>query len=165
MKKLYKITLSGLLGGHSGYDINKNRGNSCIILANFLKEIDDVQIQNFIGGTKFNVIPSSAEATFYSKESIENINTKLKEFVEKQKIEHKDLKIKLEVSQKEEKEILSNKDSVDFINFISDFNHGIFAQNERKEVTTSINLGVVNLKEQNIKIGMRSSKKKKKKNV
>jgi len=30
---VYKVSLKGLFGGHSGFDINKERGNSSIVLA------------------------------------------------------------------------------------------------------------------------------------
>lgn len=42
---------------------------------------------------------------------------------------------------------------------ICSFPHGVLNKNERGEVTTSINLGVVNVKENEIKVGMRSSRK------
>ncbi len=49
-------------------------------------------------------------------------------------------------------QILDHKESLKFIDSIIKFKHGVFNTNNRNEVTTSINLGVVNLeKEQTIK--------------
>lgn len=158
-KKFYKISLSGLQGGHSGFDINKNRGNSSIILAEFLKEIEKIQLQSFIGGTKFNVIPSNAEAIFTSEEKIEDIQKKLDKFVQNNRKKYTNLNLELNIIKSEDNMLLDMKESQDFINLVLGFKHGIFYINKRNEVTTSVNLGVVNLKEQIIKIGMRSSKK------
>lgn len=65
-KKAYEINISGFSGGHSGFDINKNLGNSNIELSKILLEVDDIEIIDFSGGTKFNVIPSQAKAKFYT---------------------------------------------------------------------------------------------------
>lgn len=161
-KNFYKINLSGLQGGHSGFDINKNRGNSSILLAEVLKEIEKIQLQSFIGGTKFNVIPSSAEAIFSSEEKIENIQKKLDKFVQNKRKEYTNLNLELNITKQEDSRVLDTKESRYFINSVLDFKYGIFYINDRNEVTTSINLGVVNLKEQTIKIGMRSSRKEEK---
>ena len=54
---------------------------------------------------------------------------------------------------------LDEKQSKKFLQSISTFPHGVLNKNERGDVTTSINLGVVNLKENEIKVGVRSSRK------
>lgn len=158
---LYNITLSGLEGGHSGFDIDKNRGNSSIILSEILQEVDNIQILDFIGGTKFNVIPSEAScifATNLNEEKLQKtINEKLKE------INRKNVKIELtkvvkEISSKE-KYALDITDSKKFLNSVTNFPNGVINKNEQNEVTTSVNLGVVSLKENVFKIGMRSSRK------
>ena len=158
---LCNITLSGLEGGHSGFDIDKNRGNSSIILSEILQEIDDIQILEFIGGTKFNVIPSEAScifATNLNEEKLQKtINEKLKE------INRKNVKIELtkvvkEISSKE-KYALDITDSKKFLNSVTNFPNGVINKNKQNEVTTSVNLGVVSLKENVFKIGMRSSRK------
>ena len=42
---IYEITLKGLKGGHSGFDIGKNRGNIAQELAGIIKEIDNIPHQ------------------------------------------------------------------------------------------------------------------------
>lgn len=159
--KIYKVSLTGMEGGHSGFDINKNRGNSSIELANLLRQITDIKLLTFIGGTKFNVIPSSAEAEFISLESKDEIENMINEFVTSRKDLYKDIKILLEEVKEENqnRKGINNKNSLEFLETISEFKHGVFVQNDRGEVTTSVNLGVVDLENKVFKIGMRSSKK------
>ena len=56
------VKVSGLLGGHSGGEIHKGRGNAISILARYLDRLPSFQIASISGGTRRNVIPSSAEA-------------------------------------------------------------------------------------------------------
>ncbi len=56
------VKVSGLLGGHSGGEIHKGRANAIKILARYLDRLPSFQIASISGGTRRNVIPSSAEA-------------------------------------------------------------------------------------------------------
>ena len=63
--KAYKIEISGLPGGHSGIDIDKNRGNAIKLMVDLLKnisEVIDLKISMLDGGTLDNVIPQGAFA-------------------------------------------------------------------------------------------------------
>ena len=60
-----KITIGGLLGGHSGIDINKNRKNAIKVLGELLYEVSDsvhIQIASVSAGGRLNVITPSAQA-------------------------------------------------------------------------------------------------------
>ena len=60
-----KVTISGLLGGHSGLDIHKGRGNALKILNRALlaaSELMEVRLVEFNGGSMRNAIPREAEA-------------------------------------------------------------------------------------------------------
>lgn len=75
-KKLIKINISGLKGGHSGMDIIKERGNSNKILGRVLKGLSKevkFNIVNLNGGSKNNAIPREAEAVITINSSDENI--------------------------------------------------------------------------------------------
>ena len=75
-KKLMKINISGLKGGHSGMDIIKERGNSNKILGRVLKEISKEVKFNIVklnGGSKNNAIPREAEAVITINSSDENM--------------------------------------------------------------------------------------------
>lgn len=161
LNKVYTISLQGLEGGHSGFDIDKNRGNASILLAELLSEIENVQIINFVGGTKFNVIPSSAECEFVSTESKQKVDNAVKEFENLNKEKYKNLKITLQerINEKKNVKLFDIADSQKYLKTILNFKHGIFYKNEKEQVTTSMNLGIVDLNAQELKIGMRSSRK------
>lgn len=60
------LSIKGLTGGHSGIDINKNRGNATILLGRFLFELaeeTDYMLVDVKGGLKDNAIPRMATAT------------------------------------------------------------------------------------------------------
>jgi dipeptidase D len=63
--KAYRISVIGLLGGHSGTDIQKNRGNAVKILNEILWEARnrfDMRLALFEGGNLRNAIPREAFA-------------------------------------------------------------------------------------------------------
>lgn len=60
-----KLEVNGLLGGHSGDDIDKGRGNAIKLLGRFLWESNqkfDIEIVSFKGGNLRNAIAREAEA-------------------------------------------------------------------------------------------------------
>lgn len=61
----YKIELQGLNGGHSGIEINKQRGNANKLIGRVLYELFssiNYKLYSINGGSKTNAIPRSAEA-------------------------------------------------------------------------------------------------------
>lgn len=72
------IEVSGLMGGHSGTDIHKNRGNSIKILNQFLWEIRnrfDARLSVFEGGNLRNAIPREASATVVIPDTYKDVFT------------------------------------------------------------------------------------------
>ncbi len=65
----YKLSVKGLKGGHSGIDINKERGNANKLIARVLNRTKDLDIRvvSFDGGAKDNAIPREAEVVIYVK--------------------------------------------------------------------------------------------------
>lgn len=62
----YRINVAGLLGGHSGDDIHKNRGNAIKIAVRFLNELNrafSIKLSDIEGGNLRNAIPREASAT------------------------------------------------------------------------------------------------------
>lgn len=57
----FTVTLSGLIGGHSGFDIHRGRGNAISILAKVLYDWGG-SIARFSGGSSHNAIPTLAQA-------------------------------------------------------------------------------------------------------
>jgi len=61
----FEITIRGLLGGHSGMDIDKGRGNANKWMARLLweaKKVANIQLHSFDGGSLRNAIPREATA-------------------------------------------------------------------------------------------------------
>lgn len=62
---IYEISVSGLVGGHSGVEIHKNRGNAIKLVSNELCKLREklgFQLIDINGGTADNVIPSACVA-------------------------------------------------------------------------------------------------------
>jgi dipeptidase D len=73
-----KIAISGLLGGHSGDDINKNRGSAIKILNRFLWQLMQkyvIYIADFNGGNLRNAIAREAYAILLVPVSIKELIT------------------------------------------------------------------------------------------
>lgn len=61
--RVYKIRISGLIGGHSGLEIHKQRANAIKLMARLLEDLENLLLLDFKGGSKNNAIPVEAEAT------------------------------------------------------------------------------------------------------
>ena len=60
----YDVTVSGLVGGHSGVEIHTGRHNANVVMGRFIKALPaDVQVIAMAGGQKDNVIPSFCACT------------------------------------------------------------------------------------------------------
>lgn len=78
-----QLEIRGLMGGHSGMEIDKPRGNSNKILNDILKEVRediDIKLVSITGGTKDNAIPRQTTAKIAVKnEDLSKFNSKIKE--------------------------------------------------------------------------------------
>ena len=156
-KKLVKISISGLKGGHSGMDIIKERGNSNKILGRVLKELSreiNFNIVKLNGGSKNNAIPREAEAVITITSSDENkVIDVIKNYnnIIGNELRTQDSGLKIEASvitDKEEKEFTceSTKKVVDLLYL---YPNGINSKSVEIEglVESSTNLGVLTTKD------------------
>ena len=63
----YELSLKGLLGGHSGIEIDDERGNAAKILVRFVLNMKDrfnIRLHSFDSGDKHNAIPREAYTSF-----------------------------------------------------------------------------------------------------
>lgn len=61
----WSIRVSGLVGGHSGVEIDKGRANADVLLGRLVKAASDaaeLRLISAAGGSKDNAIPTEAEA-------------------------------------------------------------------------------------------------------
>lgn len=70
-RKAFELTIKGLMGGHSGMEINKNRANAIKLMGRTLEYMADLDLEvaHFSGGEKMNAIAKVAKATILVKES------------------------------------------------------------------------------------------------
>ncbi|MBO6107880.1 MAG: aminoacyl-histidine dipeptidase [Eubacterium sp.] len=78
--RLYRLTIDGLKGGHSGNEIDKGRANANILLGRVLEQMEDeIRLISVSGGSKDNAIPASAYADIaVSSDKIGGIAEKMK---------------------------------------------------------------------------------------
>ena len=151
----YSITISGLLGGHSGVDIGHGRINAVLLLANFLAflESHDVELRliDIKGGTADNAIPNSASVLLFASSMPEEL---VSEFETLSKtVTDPDLKIVIEsikmpasVTDENTGEaltmMLGKNDTERVIEYLMSLPNGVQGM-RGEEVETSLNLGQI----------------------
>lgn len=79
--KTLAIRIRGLKGGHSGMEINKERGNSNKLMGRFLMDLNsvvDFKLASINGGAKMNAIPREADAIILvNEEDIAKVEDKV----------------------------------------------------------------------------------------
>lgn len=152
--KTFNLTLTGLEGGHSGFDIDKNRGCSHKLLASLLLKIPQLTLNSFSGGDDYNIIPSHAKATFSCSLPLKTLKGIVKEFYTQSKKAYKTLKIKCERTLNK---TLIIKNGTNLLKFIENFKHGVLHKDEKGRVISSQNLAVIDTEKGYIKVGIRNN--------
>ncbi|GAG60239.1 unnamed protein product, partial [marine sediment metagenome] len=65
-----KILVTGLIGGHSGADIHRGRGNAIKLMAKLLWKLNDrysIHVHSINGGKRHNAIPRESNSILYIK--------------------------------------------------------------------------------------------------
>ena len=149
---VYKIKISGLHGGHSGVDIDKNRLNSNYLMALIFSKLENVRINSFIGGNKDNAIPSSTEAIFSTTSN--NIDRVIAGVVDSMELSECDKNLQVEVSEQLSKEeieklvakgFINEQESKNLIDLILNLKQGVieYSKDVNGLVETSGNIGIV----------------------
>ena len=153
-KAAWKISVNGLLGGHSGERIGDGRGNAIRTLALALQALQEkglVEVADFRGGKARNAIPDSAAAVIVTDLAEEEINEVLfAELGRFNKIygsvdpEAKFQAVKAELPA----EVLTAGDAKRLLSLLTILHTGVFAMSTVIPglVETSANLGVVEMK-------------------
>ena len=147
-----KITVSGLQGGHSGDDINKNRGNANKILNQFLWKINkklNFQLADFNGGNLRNAIPREASAVIViPKFEKKALTGEFESFASLMnfEFEHSEPELKITLEDTGKPDYVIDKDTQDkLIDAIYACPHGVLEMSTRMDgmVETSTNLASV----------------------
>ena len=161
-ESFYKLTVSGLAGGHSGCDIHKGRLNATHILAEALSALGDIRIADLAGGTKDNAIPRSAECIFSAKSDLCAIACQVIDSIKaKYSPIEKDISLELEEAKTDSK-LLSSDASRLAVSLLFSLPTGIIKMSEelKGQVETSLNLGITELSEKALTLSfyLRSSR-------
>lgn len=161
--KQYKIRISNLKGGHSGIEINKNRANAIVMMAQILKELQnfsEICINDINGGTSAENIPEYCECQINTEIDIEIIKKQIDKYLSINTFVNENPKIEVEQVQKSER-AFSIEDTKNLINEILIFEKGILTYRNNK-IMTSESVGMISCKDNriNIKAILRSSDKK-----
>ncbi len=150
------VKVSGLLGGHSGGEIHKERANAINILARYLNRLPSFTIASLNGGTRRNVIPSSAEATIVVKDSslaLSIASTLNDEIKNEYKISDPNITLSVEKVKLPEK-VLTEKVSskVGDLLFTSPYGVKSWSTSLKGVVETSDNLAIVTLSDKEVSV-------------
>lgn len=175
-REMVKVSVQGLVGGHSGGDIDKGRANAIKLLARALKsvEVNSLQLVEITGGDKHNAIPREASAVILVEDDYSIVESSLVEQFSVLKKEYKetepgmDLEVK-RLSEKNNEKSLSEESTRALINLIQALPNGVMAYDKRLDSTveTSTNLASVRKENGNVRILMssRSSRESKLENL
>jgi dipeptidase D len=120
----YEVSLKGLVGGHSGVDIDKGIPNAISLLVEYLDANDVDQLAALYGGERRNSIPANAVAVVRSVEPLESDGEVI-------------------VRELDESPMVYAQ-SADLIAVLNQFHTGVRAYNDKLEIPhTSINLAIV----------------------
>lgn len=150
----FKVSVSGLLGGHSGGDIHLGRANANKIIARFMWNCSqkwDIEVSTIIGGNLRNAIPREAEAVFgvHSDHSHE-IEKYMKKYAAAINNEYKGVEpsmdLKIEPVARPEY-CIDSKTSIALVRALYSAPHGVYSMSRDLEnlVETSTNLASVKM--------------------
>ena len=152
--KYFKVSVSGLLGGHSGGDIHLGRANANKLIARFIwacSEKWDIEVSEFKGGNLRNAIPREAEATFgIHHKHIEEVRSFLEKYTQDVKIEFKGVEPSMEIRIEEVERpeyCIDSKTSLTLVRALYSAPHGVVSMSKDLEglVETSTNLAAVKM--------------------
>jgi len=156
---IYKrISVSGLLGGHSGSDIDAGRANANKLIARFIWECSqkwDIAVSTFEGGNLRNAIPREANSVFgIHTDHARAMEEALNKYAEEIKNEYKGVEpsMKFEICDVERPEYcIDSKTSLALIRAIYSAPHGVYSMSRDIPglVETSTNLAAVKMIEDN----------------
>lgn len=150
-----KLSVSGLMGGHSGDDIQKGLGNANKILNRILWVLDKengIRIQSFDGGNLRNAIARDANAIiFVPSNQLAKVKIAVEDFqnqiVEEYKITDKGVKVLSSAADIKDRFVMDINSQQTLLNIIYAMPHGVVAWSQEIPdfVETSTNLASVKM--------------------
>ena len=152
---LCKLKISGLQGGHSGQEINKERGNAICLMGRLLAALQEktpVYLKEVNGGTADNAIPNEVCAEIVVTGWTEDIAAFMEEKFCGLKAEfagkEDGLSCELQIGAEGASiQVCNRKDSEQWIHLLNVIPHGVIANSVKMKglVETSLNPGIMNV--------------------
>lgn len=132
----YKVEITGLFGGHSGVDIDKNRLNAIKLMGELIDLTHDAEISFISGGTRHNVIPTNAVSIFSSEISFDKLRKICLDFEEKYRKAESNLEVTLSINKTVDKS-LNQSDSKELLALINELPYGVMVKDQNNVVSSS----------------------------
>ncbi len=154
---LYEVAVTGLEGGHSGAEIDKEHGNANILMGRVLKTLEnevEFGIISLAGGLKDNAIPRECKAELLVAEAdtarLEEILTDLSKVLANEFMaSDKDVKVVFKACGEAEEQVLTMGAQAKVIFYLRNVPNGVQHMSRVMPglVETSLNLGIMELGE------------------
>ncbi|MGN0342954.1 MAG: aminoacyl-histidine dipeptidase [Roseburia sp.] len=153
--ELLRIRVLDLVGGHSGTEIHKGRGNACLLLHRVLVELNrqtGIRLVSFDGGSKDNAIPREAEAVVcvqHGQEAQRLVEETVTEITGEYIATEPALRIVTERMKGEDREALTVESTASLLTLLAALPNGVQTMSADIPglVETSLNLGILCLEE------------------
>lgn len=148
-RQAYSLRVDGLLGGHSGVEIDKNRANANALVAEALAADIPLRLATFNGGSADNVITRTSEAVFtLPADRLDALQKRLAVFerdARKRFPDETQLAVTLTPAADSPQQTLSEADSAKALRMVADFPQGVIEWSKQLPglPETSNNIGVV----------------------
>ncbi|MBB6479664.1 aminoacyl-histidine dipeptidase [Spirochaeta isovalerica] len=158
--KTVQMTVTGLLGGHSGVDINTNRESSNVLISRLVSQVlsqVDAGLVDIYGGTAHNSIARTSDAVLAVKVAdLDKLETVVREVEARFKVENslvdKGLEIKTATPSVTYSRMLTAESQAKTVNLLLSMPHGVQRMSAAIEglVQTSNNLAIMKLEGDNL---------------
>lgn len=156
-----RVSVSGLLGGHSGSDINPYRANANKIIARFIWDCSqkwDITVCEIEGGNLRNAIPREAYAVFgvhssHHEDLKHHLNKYYEDILKEYSGVEPSMEFKVEPCDRPEY-CIDSKTSIALVRAIYSAPHGVYSMSRDLEglVETSTNLAAVKMIDNKVRI-------------
>lgn len=155
--KLIRIEVDGFIGGHSGNDILKNRGNPIEEIGKLLFKLNskyNIYLKDIIGGRKVNVIPRECYCDLYIKiDDLEVIKNEIKNFkvlLKNKFANNSDVNVIIEMMEDESRNSFDKETTEKIISIINSIPNGVYYEDKNKNPLVSLNMGLIVEEKDNI---------------
>lgn len=131
--EVFEISIRGLLGGHSGMDIDKGRGNANKMVTRLLYHLHSlmtIQLISFDGGSLRNAIPREATALVaVSQEKKNQFSSEVDKFAAILKAEHKTIEpnfVISAISKSSDEKAINESDFIKILNTLYSVQNGVY---------------------------------------